>query len=374
MHRAADSAIHHPPALHHLRRFVRTEHLPLHLQDVTTELEAARTKKSISVEHGFCLKSWIAEQHCSCKSEQPTLHFLICATSNLSFESVMGILESLQSRCACNLLYPLRILRVPSFPPTSEQQARQWSHNYWPTIYRRNNPFGPHLNIISQAEKEILDRAGEWMHLARSVGDSVSHSLLGEPIGAVIIERNADKTPLLIAAAGDARWGNAGNPRSGCGNVTAHAVMRAIGLVARKRRDLLKEPSNETSFDVSDAFADEPLTAVEADNYFPGRLAPGGYLCVGLEIYITHEPCVMCSMAILHSRFSRVVFGKQLPRTGGIAAEVPGKELADTEQEESCLRYGLFWRPELNWKLPAWQWSDDQACSQRDLSSANTQA
>lgn len=194
--------------------------------------------------------------------------------------------------------------------------------------------------------------------------------MLGEPVGAVIVDRKSDRTPLLIVAAGDARWVDVANDtRSGCGNVMAHAVMRAIGLVARKRRDLVEEEtSGEGGLDHSQIFADKPLTSVESDAFSMNNMVPGGYLCLGLEIYVTHEPCVMCSMAILHSRFTRVVFGQRLPRTGGITAGVTSEEL------ELSLGYGLFWRPELNWKLPAWQWDDGQGCSQVELRSLSVHA
>ena len=40
------------------------------------------------------------------------------------------------------------------------------------------------------------------------------------------------------------------------------------------------------------------------------------YRLPGCDLYVTLEPCVMCSGAIIHARIARVVFGARDPKTG----------------------------------------------------------
>jgi hypothetical protein len=74
---------------------------------------------------------------------------------------------------------------------------------------------------------------------------------------------------------------------------------------------------------------------------------PEAYLCSGLDVYLTHEPCVCCAMAMIHSRFRACIFVRRMPGTGGLCAD----------KDDGGLGYGLFWRRELNWRVLTFEYS-----------------
>ena len=48
----------------------------------------------------------------------------------------------------------------------------------------------------------------------------------------------------------------------------------------------------------------------------------GNYRLIGATLYVTLEPCVMCSGAMMHARISRIVFGAADPKTGACGSIV----------------------------------------------------
>jgi len=46
------------------------------------------------------------------------------------------------------------------------------------------------------------------------------------------------------------------------------------------------------------------------------------YLLTDMTFFITHEPCIMCSMALLHSRVKEVIYLYPMSKTGGCGGSV----------------------------------------------------
>lgn len=65
-----------------------------------------------------------------------------------------------------------------------------------------------------------------------------------------------------------------------------------------------------------------PLAAADATSHAETEAiraacsAVGNYRLSGATLYVTLEPCLMCTGAMFHARISRVVFGARDPKTG----------------------------------------------------------
>ncbi|WBW71199.1 tRNA specific adenosine deaminase subunit Tad3 [Schizosaccharomyces osmophilus] len=183
------------------------------------------------------------------------------------------------------------ILPVPSHAPLTLEQYKEWNP-IWPVFYRRHTE---RQDIFTNRELEVID--GVLNDLIQAAFVSQSKGQIG---CAAAVYDHTSRTVLSVSI----------DERNASRNPVDHCAMRAINLVAageRERRKLPHESSEER------------------------------YLCRGLTVLMTHEPCVMCSMALLHSRIFRLIYCQQQSLTGGI---------------ESL--YGIHWRAELNHRYLAY--------------------
>lgn len=66
----------------------------------------------------------------------------------------------------------------------------------------------------------------------------------------------------------------------------------------------------------------DPTAHAEIQALRAAGIAVGNYRLVDCELYVTLEPCVMCSGAIMHARVKRVIFGARDAKTGACGSVV----------------------------------------------------
>ena len=272
---------------------------------------------------------------------------------------------------------------VPKFAPLTAEQAALWSERYWPSIFNpaaQVHQDAPPLHLLRKVRTALeVPDTEKYMKLAVMAAAEAQQGGHGRAVGAVVVD---PESGTVVAVAGDARW-SSDNPaiqeslkaNHGQGRPEYHALMRVIAMVANKelRRRIKAGSHNKFLATCSETPSGQALTATEARyedddkvlqdltcglgnivladaEVLPEKQSgsrPEGYLCSGLDIYLTHEPCVCCAMAMIHSRFRACVLGRKMPRSGGLSAEAGDKTLG----------YGLFWRRELNWRVVTFQHS-----------------
>jgi tRNA-specific adenosine deaminase 3 len=334
-----------------LRRLLITPHLPYHL------------RQNIQQQDGY-----------------PTIHLLIPPPIPSMAEDIVN---ALKPHIEAEYLPVVRITKIPLDPPTSSEQAALWSKNYWPCTF---NPASqtlqkaPPLHVLRTVQAGLNKEASleSYFGLANLAATKSVQFGIGRDIAAIVVDPVKEE---VVAVAGDARWFGksrevpiGGRDCNGLaeGRAEYHALMRVIAMVADKdqrRRTGKKDSSSITATEQDNDLEGKAITPIEKLyaatnpemlNYVDRFMdipapqpteRPDGYLCNGLDVYLTHEPCVACSMAMVHSRFRACIFQRRMPRSGGLCAE----------KYPTGLSYGLFWRKELNWRVLTFQYLPDSA-------------
>lgn len=203
----------------------------------------------------------------------------------------------------------------------------------WPTMFtpRRKD------------EQERWSRgkaAWAWQAMQRTVQAAVEAIHNGEyPIAAHVptpyeepsCKNNADGIPSREAP----KEFVAHDTRKSTQHPLRHAVINTIRKVA--------DSAGSTSSIYNDkAESDASISQGESD----GRVTPlqngTNYLLTSLTLFTTHEPCVMCSMALLHSRVKEVIYLYPMPKTGACGSITCLPTLKGVNHRYSIAR----WKPD----------------------------
>ncbi|XP_040291900.1 probable inactive tRNA-specific adenosine deaminase-like protein 3 [Bufo bufo] len=220
----------------------------------------------------------------------------------------LQVTDILQGGCLdLNGLGKPYIVSVPSRAAKNQKEQQVWA-SIWPCTYhaKPKNTNSKECDSGEGVSEQELLRIGRNMHQALEAAQQ-NQSRGGKGVGAVVVDQESGK----VVATGTDQTGVEGGP-------LLHACMVAIDLVAQQQgggayvelssmqeadRDRLHKES-EQGVESKGNEREKRKRSKEKD---AGTEVP--YLCTGYEVYVTHEPCVMCSMALLHSRVSCVYYG-----------------------------------------------------------------
>ncbi|KAA1469765.1 cytidine deaminase-like protein [Dentipellis sp. KUC8613] len=112
-----------------------------------------------------------------------------------------------------------------------------------------------------------------------------------------------------------------------------HSVLNVIRKVADHRAPPASPPHDAAPIPTSAPTSTSTSTSTPVPSS-PAQEPPSNarngqnYLLTGRTLFTTHEPCIMCAMALLHSRVKEIVYVHAMGLTGGCggAACVPRLE------------------------------------------------
>lgn len=180
-----------------------------------------------------------------------------------------------------------RLVNVPAAAPLSKEELKIWGE-IWPLIYKPGKD--QHIPLTPSELRRM------YVHANYVQEKSMKSDPCNQAVAAILVHPGSD----MIASEGIdsserlSPCQSAASPTNAC---LSHAVMNCVTSFAIphvERANKRKQGPASSSAGIGDK-NNSPLPLDQ-------------YLCTGLDCYVTREPCVMCTMALVHSRIRRIIF------------------------------------------------------------------
>ncbi|AQZ11605.1 TAD3 (YLR316C) [Zygosaccharomyces parabailii] len=214
--------------------------------------------------------------------QKKTLRVVLCSVEMIrEKQCVISLLKQLGPNFQYNNLNDTHF--VPRQAAPTKELVLEWSDKYWPLSWYGNpndqilNDYTFDMNAIKLLLEQIAIKATEELNSGNCypiVSLFVDPKDIENPIIAVDRRTNTDFT------------------------ILEHSIMSGIKAVAEKESKRREQVAKRVKKDTGSV-----------------------YLCSDFDVYTTHEPCSMCSMALIHSRIKRCIFVQPMPKTGCLKTE-----------------------------------------------------
>lgn len=223
------------------------------------------------------------------RKETDSLEVIICPVSSSNEGILLNDLQNLLgSSVHCKLLSQPWVVDVPKYAPLSRPQFEAASA-FWPATFHENKKIS-HLLSGSIFSEDDQINVEKWMIQAIDMAKKAKGKEM-LPVGAIIVN---PETNTLVASAYDLRQSQ---------HPLHHATLVCVDMVAKGHGGGAWEYEENHIQDFYYTSFEGDLKSADTSE------KTGPYLCTGFDLYVTREPCIMCAMALVHSRIRRVYYG-----------------------------------------------------------------
>ncbi len=201
---------------------------------------------------------------------------ILCPATYATLPTLMSLIHSLNPSLSSQ---PLQLMTVPASCATTLSELSTKNH-IWPVVYCQRPPL-PVDQPWSAARRvwvrRVIERIVDDAINARNRGELpiATHVTCPPILARITKEGDIPPTPNIRASAHDTRQSK--------NHPLKHAALACIANIARLRTVWPATPTL-------------------------GTRNGADYLLTSLSLFITHEPCLMCTMALLHSRVKEIYY------------------------------------------------------------------